>query len=108
MHALHVSVRVPLALQQSRPRDTLLGALYGRPEDTQTVDLDGVALCDELDHAARHLDEHALDDVSAIHALVLAHVLGQTSERDGLLLDRLGVILAVTGVVGVDVLTNVD
>ena len=70
--------------------------------------LDGVALRDELDHAARHLDEHTLDDVSAIHALVLAHVLGQTSERDGLLLDRLGVILAVTRVVGVDVLTNVE
>ena len=68
----------------------------------------GLPCGDELDHAARHLDEHALDDVSAIHTLVLAHVLGQTSERDRLLLDRLGVVLAVTGVVGVDVLTNVD
>ena len=108
VHALHVGIRVPLTLQQSRPRDTLLGALYRRPEDTQTVDLDGVALCDELDHAARHLDEHTLDDVSTIHALVLAHVLGQTSERDGILLYCLGIILAVTGVVGVDVLTNVN
>ena len=108
VHALHVGVRVPLALQQGSPRDTLLGALNGRPEDTQPVDLDGVALCDELDHAARHLDEHALDDVAAIHALVLAHVLGQASERNRLLLYGLGVVLAVTGVVGVDVLTNVD
>ena len=73
MHALHVSVRVPLTLQQSCPGDTLLGALNGRPEDAQTVDLDGVALCDELDHAARHLDEHALDDVARVDALVLAH-----------------------------------
>ena len=55
----------------------------------------GVTLCDELDHAARHLDEHTLDDVARVDALVLAHVL-------------LGVVLAVTGVVGVDVLTNVD
>ena len=53
MHALHVSVRVPLTLQQGSPGDTLLGALYGRPEDTQPVDLDGVALRDELDHGAR-------------------------------------------------------
>ena len=68
----------------------------------------GVTLCDELDHAARHLDEHTLDDVARVDALVLAHVLGQTSERDRLLLDCLGVVLAVTGVVGVDVLTNVD
>ena len=30
-----------------------LVALYGRPEDTQPVDLDGVALRDELDHGAR-------------------------------------------------------
>ena len=43
-----------------------------------------------------------------VDALVLAHVLGQTSERDGLLLYCLGIILAVTGVVGVDVLTNVN
>ena len=74
----------------------------------KAVDLDGVALRDQLDHTGCHLREDTLNDVATVDALVLSHVLGQTSERDRLLLDCLGVVLAITGVVGVDVLTNVD
>ena len=48
MNTLHVGVRVPLAGEQVGLGDTLLDALYGRPEDTQTVDLDGVTLRDQL------------------------------------------------------------
>ena len=108
MDGLHVGVGVPLALQQGCPGDALLGRLHRGPEDAQPVDLHGVALRDELDHARCHLDEHALDDVARVDALVLGHVLGQASERDGVLLYRLRVVLAVTGVVGVDVLADVD
>ena len=79
VYALHVGVRVPLALEDGLLGDTLLGALNRGPEDSQSVDLDGVALGDELDHARCHLHEDALDDVAAVHALVFAHVLGQTS-----------------------------
>ena len=53
-----------------------------------------------------HLDEHTLDDVSAIHALVLGSCAWPDLERD-CLFDCLGVILAVTGA-DADVLTNVD
>ena len=41
--ALHVGVRVPLALQQGSPGDALLGALHGGHEGAESVDLDGVA-----------------------------------------------------------------
>ena len=36
------------------------------------------------------------------------HVVGETAQGDGLLLLGLGIVLAVTGVVGVGVLANVD
>ncbi len=39
--ALHVGVRVPLALQQGSPGDALLGALHGGHEGAESVDLDG-------------------------------------------------------------------
>ena len=108
VYTLHVGVGIPLAFEDGLLGDTLLGALDRGPEDTESVDLDGVALCDQLNHTGCHLHEHALDDVATVHTLVLAHVLGQASQGDGLLLDGLGVVLTVAGVVGVDVLTNVN
>ena len=105
---LHVGLCVPLSSEQVGLGDALLGALHRGPEDTQTVDLHGVALSDQLDHTRGHLGEHTLDDVARVHSLVLSHVLGQTSERDRLLLYGLRVILTVPLVVRVDVLTNVD
>ena len=48
MYALHVGVRVPLALQQGSPGDTLLGALHGGHEGAESVDLDGVPLREQL------------------------------------------------------------
>ena len=50
--ALDVSVRVPLALQQGSPGDALLGALHGGHEGAESVDLDGVALREQLDDTA--------------------------------------------------------
>ena len=108
MDGLHVGGRVPLALEQGCPGDTFLGRLDGGDEGAQTVDLHGVALRQELCDAARHLHEHALDDVSAVDRVVLGHVLAEAAQRDGLLLDGLGVVLAVARIVRIDVLANVD
>ena len=85
VNTLHIGVRVPLAVEDIGLGDACLGGLYRGPEDAQTVDLDGVTLGDQLDHAGGHLREHTLDDVATVDALVLSHVLGQTSERDRLL-----------------------
>ena len=108
VHALDVGVRVPLALQERLLGDTLLGALNGGYEGSQTVDLDGVTLRQELGDAARHLHQDTLDDVAAVNRVVLGHVVTETTQGDRLLLDGLRVVLAVTRVVGVQVLTNVD
>ena len=105
---LHVGGRVPLALEQGCPGDAFLGGLDGGDEGAQTVDLHGVALRQEFCDAARHLHEHALDDVSAVDRVVLGHVLAEAAQRDCLLLNGLGVVLAVARIVRIDVLANVD
>ena len=108
MDGLHVGRGVPLALNQGLLGDTLLGRFDRGDEGAQTVDLDGVALRQELSDTARHLGEDALDDVAAINTVVTGHVVRQTTQGDRLLLLCLRIVLPVTGVVGVRVLANVD
>ena len=63
---LDVGRGVPLAGQDVGLRDAVLGRLHGGVEDAQAVQLDGVALGDEVRHAADHLGQHALDDVASV------------------------------------------
>ena len=108
MDTLDVGVGVPLAGEQVGLGDTILGGLYLGREDAETVDLDGIALREELYDTARHLGQDSLDDVTAIDGVVVGHVVTEASQRDGLLLLGFRIVLPVTGVVGVRVLANVD
>ena len=108
MDGLHVGRGVPLAGEQIGLGDTVLGGLDRGDEGSQTVDLHGVALREELSDTARHLGEHTLDDVAAVDTVVAGHVVAEASQGDGLLLLGFRIILPVTGVVGVRVLANVD
>ena len=108
MDGLHIGRGIPLTGEQVGLADTLLGGLDRGDEGSQTVDLHGVTLGEELGDTARHLGEHTLDDVAAIDTVVAGHVVGETAQGDGLLLLGLGVVLAVTGVVGVRVLADID
>ena len=108
MDAMDIVGSVPLACDEVFLRDTVLGGLDLGGEDAETVDLDGVALREELYDTARHLGEDTLDDVTAIDGVVFGHVVAETAQGDGLLLLGLGVVLAVAGVVLVVVLSEVD
>ena len=108
MDAMDIVGSIPLACDEVFLRDTVLGGLDLGGEDAETVDLDGVALREELYDTARHLGEDTLDDVTAIDGVVFGHVVAETAQGDGLLLLGLGVVLAVAGVVLVVVLSEVD
>ena len=108
MDGLHIGGGVPLAGQDVFFGDTALGGLDLRGEDAETVDLDGVALRQELYDTARHLGEDTFDAVTTLDGVVLGHVVTETTQGDGLLLLGLGVVLAVAGVVLVVVLSEVD
>ena len=105
---LDIGGGVPLACHDVFLGDAGLGGLDGGDEGAQTIDLDGVALGEELDETADHLGEDTLDDVAAIDAVVTCHVVGEATQRDGFLLYGLGVVLAVAARAGVVVLTKVD
>ena len=105
---LDIGIGIPLAGEDVLLGDTALRSLDLGSEDAESVDLDGVALREELYDTARHLGEHTFDDVTTIDGLVVGHVVTETAQGDGLLLLGLGVILAVTGVVLVVVLSEID
>ena len=82
--------------------------LGGGVELTEAVEFHADALCDEFGDTLRHLDEHALDDVTGVDAAVVLDVLGESSQRQCLASVHLRVVFAVTGGVHVGVLTVID
>ena len=95
---------VPLALEQGRTGDALLCRLHLRNEGSQTIDLDRVALRQELDETALQLLDDTVDDVAAVDAVVAGHVVDEALLGDRLLLLGLRIVLPVTGIVRVRVL----
>ena len=108
MDASHIEGGVPLACQQVSTGDAVLGGLHGGHEGAEAVDLDGVALREELHDTARHLLEHASDDIVTIDGVVVSHVAGEAVKGDSFLLLSLGIVLSVTGVERVVVHAEVD
>jgi len=99
---------VPLALEQGRTGDALLRRLHLRYEGSQTIDLDRVALRQELDETALQLLDDTVDDVAAVDAVVAGHVVDETLLGDRLLLLGLRIVLPVTGIVRVRVLAKIQ
>ena len=99
---------VPLALEQGSTGDALLRRLHLRYEGSQTIDLDRVALRQELDETALQLLDDTVDDVAAVDAVVAGHVVDEALLGDRLLLLGLRIVLPVTGIVRVRVLAKIQ
>ena len=99
---------VPLALEQGCTGDALLRRLHLRHEGSQTIDLDRVALRQELDETALQLLDDTVDDVAAVDAVVAGHVVDEALLGDRLLLLGLRIVLPVTGIVRVRVLAEIQ
>ena len=86
----------------------LLLTVHGGIERTQSVELHGLTLREQLGHAIDHLTQYQHTHLVVGNLAVTGHVLGESLQVKGFLTVYLGEVLAVGGGIIVLVLTKID
>ena len=95
MDRLHDVVRIQAVHGRDVQHCTVLLHLSGGVEGTQTAKLNRHALCHQFGQTLGDLQQHTLDDGASVERAVIRHVLCEASQREGLLLVDLRIILTV-------------
>ena len=108
IHRLKPAIEEMLYIAMDACHAGTLHHLSRRVEGAQTAQLHGYALCHQFGQTLGDHRQHVLDVATRILRAVVDHVLGEAADGQSLLHVHLRIVLAVAGVLGVLVLSQVD